>query len=113
MLQNQDRDKVFGKSLNRLEDPSLLRGVCGFIDDIPADQPLHAVFVRSPLAHALVKGINKNEAGDQDGVFGIYTLADILPHCVNGKMPPPPGSPLVENVPEQFVLANDEVCHVG
>ena len=113
MSENQDSDKVFGKSLNRLEDPSLLRGVCGFIDDIPIDQPLHAVFVRSPFAHALVKRIHKNMAEDQNGVFGIYTLADILPHCVNGKMPPAPGSPLVENVPEQFVLANDEVCHVG
>ena len=28
-------------------------------------------------------------------------------------MPPAPGSPLVADVPEQFVLANDEVCHVG
>ena len=50
--------KIFGTRAKRLEDPSLLRGKANFIDDIQFPAMLQAAFVRSPFAHAGVKGIN-------------------------------------------------------
>ena len=50
---------VFGSSVPRLEDPALLRGRGRFVDDIRLPGMLHAAFVRSPHAHALIRGIDK------------------------------------------------------
>lgn len=104
---------IFGEKVKRLEDPALLRGKGRFVDDIPMHGMLHAVFIRSPFAHAKINSISKQNAEELPGVLGVYTLDDLLPHCISGRMPEAPRSPLVKNWPTPFVLAKDEVCHVG
>ena len=51
-----------GRSVPRLEDASLLRGRGRFVDDIELPGLLHAVFVRSPVAHAMLKGVDRERA---------------------------------------------------
>ena len=46
----------------RLEDTRLLTGAARFIDDLHGDA-WHAVFVRSPHAHARILGIDAADAG--------------------------------------------------
>jgi len=106
-------NRIFGRKIKRLEDPALLRGKGRFIDDITIPDTLHAAFIRSPFAHARIGEIDISAAQTLPGVFGVYTLDDLLPYCVDGRMPPAPGSPLVRQVPDPFVLARDETCHVG
>ena len=48
----------FGQPVRRIEDPALLRGQGRFADDISVPGLLHAAFVRSPLAHAHIMGID-------------------------------------------------------
>jgi len=47
-----------GRAVTRLEDSNLLRGAGRFIDDIELPGLLHACFVRSPVAHARLTGID-------------------------------------------------------
>ena len=70
---------MFGQRIKRKEDPGLLRGDGRFADDIQLPGMLHAHFVRSPLAHARVTGIDTAEALTLNGVVAIYTLVDLLP----------------------------------
>ncbi len=62
---------MFGQRIKRKEDPGLLRGDGRFADDIQLPGMLHAHFVRSPLAHARITGIDMAEALILDGVVAI------------------------------------------
>ena len=48
---------ILGHSVLRVEDPALLTGAARFLDDLPTEGGLHAVFVRSFVAHARLLGI--------------------------------------------------------
>ena len=54
--------KWFGASVKRKEDPALLTGGGRFVDDIDLPGMLHAVVLRSPYAHAAIRGIDKSAA---------------------------------------------------
>jgi len=47
--------KYVGKPLKRLEDPKTSSRKGRYVDDINFSGILHAVFVRSPYAHAKIK----------------------------------------------------------
>ena len=53
---------ILGHSVLRVEDPALITGAARFLDDVPAEGALHAVFVRSFVAHARLLGIATEEA---------------------------------------------------
>src|SRR6185436_10429438 len=74
---------MFGARVKRIEDPALLRGRGRFVDDITFPDLLHAAFVRSPLAHARVRGIDKTAALALPGVHAVLTLVDLRPHIAN------------------------------
>lgn len=88
----------------RIEDPDLLTGKGTFIDN--QQHLAHAVFLRSPFAHAKILGIDTSEASAMPGVIAIYTAADlsIPPHHaffpLNDECKRPP-------------LATDKVRFVG
>src|SRR5437899_2023708 len=65
---------VFGHRVLRTEDPRMLRGGARYVDDVPVPGALHAVFVRSPLAHARVLSIDTS--GVPEGVH-VFTGADV------------------------------------
>jgi carbon-monoxide dehydrogenase large subunit len=47
-----------GQGLSRLEDDTLLRGAGRYADDFAVDGAAHAVVVRSPHAHARIRGVS-------------------------------------------------------
>jgi len=66
-----------GKSVVRREDHRFLTGNGQYTDDISLERMTYAVFVRSPHAHAVIKGIDASKALKAPGVVAVYTYADI------------------------------------
>src|SRR5262245_43741841 len=101
----------FGQPLRRKEDDPLLRGAGRYIADIELANPLHAVVVRSPHAHAQFRIVNATRGGGMPGVRLVLTASDIT-HL--GPLPTPGTVPNVEiKVPSYPILARDLVRHVG
>src|SRR5438128_11774960 len=70
-----------GKSVKRVEDARLLTGRGTFIDDHPpVANVCHAAIVRSPLAHARIRGYDVSAALALDGVVGVITGEDVARH---------------------------------
>jgi carbon-monoxide dehydrogenase large subunit len=105
--------KVQGASVARLEDPALLRGQGRFVDDIRLPGMLHAAFVRSPHAHAAIRGIDKTAALALPGVTAVLTLADLRPYLRNERLVVGLPSPSYKQERNRPALAGDEVVHVG
>lgn len=68
--------RFFGARVKRVEDPRLLTGGGQFVDDVERVGMLHASFVRSLEARALIKEIDTSEAENMPGVVGIFTGSD-------------------------------------
>ena len=66
-----------GASVRRKEDYRYLTGAGQYTDDINQLNQTFAVFLRSPHAHAKIKGIDTSEAMKMPGVVAIYTGADL------------------------------------
>ena len=67
----------FGSSIKRREDPKLVNGYGTYTDDIKMTGTLHAVMVRSPHAHARIRGIDTSRAKSHPGVVAVFTGADL------------------------------------
>ncbi|WP_208347224.1 xanthine dehydrogenase family protein molybdopterin-binding subunit [Pseudaestuariivita rosea] len=69
----------FGKSqaVRRVEDVRFLTGEGRYVDDIAPDGALHAYVFRSPVAHAVITGLNTDDAKAADGVHLVLTAADL------------------------------------
>src|SRR5262245_65673117 len=65
-----------GQSVRRREDPRLLMGRGRYLDDLNLADQLWAVFVRSPHAHADIRGIDASAARAMPGVHAVLTGAD-------------------------------------
>jgi carbon-monoxide dehydrogenase large subunit len=83
--------------LRRKEDERLLRGAGRFVADLSFPGQLHATFVRSPLAHARIVGVDVRAARAARGVVQILTADDVPA----GPMPPF----LWDTPPEKLVAA--------
>src|SRR3546814_10613693 len=70
-------DTGIGASVKRKEDFRFLTGQGRFTDDIDRPGQVHAYFVRSPHAHARIKGIDKAAAEQAPGVIAVFTGADM------------------------------------
>lgn len=82
--------KYFGQPVKRLEDRHLLTGRAKFIDDIEIPGMLHAAFLRSDYAHAIIKNIDVSEALKHPGVVAIYTAEDMGDYWKPGPLQVPP-----------------------
>lgn len=65
-----------GRALPRLEDERLVTGAGRYTDDIRLPYEAHAVFVRSPHAHAVIRSIDAEAARATPGVLAVLTGAD-------------------------------------
>src|SRR3954465_5208013 len=72
------RNALIGSPVERLEDLRFLRGRGEFVDDVPRPDALHAVFLRSPVAHGRIRLIDASAALQCRGVRAVLTAADIL-----------------------------------
>ena len=101
----------FGQPLTRKEDDTLLRGAGRYIADVMPANPLHAVMVRSPHAHARFRIGDLAKVKATPGVRLVLTAADI---SGLGPLPTPGVLPDVDiKVPVYPILAKDVVRHVG
>src|ERR1700734_4122033 len=67
-----------GASVVRKEDRRFITGKGRYVDDIRLHGMTYAAFVRSPHAHAKVKGIDSSEAMKMPGVVGVLTGQQIV-----------------------------------
>src|SRR5205807_1852329 len=70
-------NKWIGQSVERLEDPPLVRGRGRFAGDISFPHQLHMRVVRSNHAHGRVGSIETEAARRVPGVVAVWTAADI------------------------------------
>jgi carbon-monoxide dehydrogenase large subunit len=68
---------LLGNAVLRVEDPDLLLGRATYVDNQVVDGLLHAVFVRSPYAHALVRSVDVEEARSLPGVAAVFVADDL------------------------------------
>ena len=66
-----------GQAVTRVEDHRLLTGRGTYTDDVHADGTAAAVIVRSPYAHARIKGIDAKAARAAPGVIAVLTHAEV------------------------------------
>ena len=105
-----------GQSVRRREDPRLLMGRGRYFDDLDLAHQLYATIVRSPHAHADIRGIDASAALAMPGVQAVLTGAD---YAADGLGPLPAmalykrrdGRPMY--VPERPAIAINRVRHVG
>jgi aerobic carbon-monoxide dehydrogenase large subunit len=109
-----------GRSLPRREDRRLLTGRGQFVADLALPQMLHAVLVRSPLAHARIRSVDLERAAASPGVVLVMNgaeLARLLPPVPDTQLPLPRkwASRIKHKFinPQQPLLAHDKVRHVG
>ena len=105
--------RLVGMRVPRREDPALLRGAGRFVDDIRRPEMLHAAFLRSPFAHAAFTHIERDAARALPGVHAVLTLDDLRPHLAMERLPVHMPAGGIRFVAEPWVLARDEVSHVG
>src|SRR6202011_5201391 len=115
-----DTGPYVGRSLLRREDQRLLTGQGQFVADLVLPRMLHAVFVRSQVAHARIRSVDVSRAAAMPGVVLALAGAELL------KLAPSvPGAQLSlpakwrsqvqhkVHLPQQPLLALDKVRHVG
>ncbi len=102
-----------GDRVSRPRDPILLTGAGRYLDDVETRDALHVAFVRSPLAHARISGIDTVEAARTPGVVAVLTIEDLAAVATSRRMPLI-ASPSAATVPATpFILAEKEVAFVG
>jgi aerobic carbon-monoxide dehydrogenase large subunit len=111
---------ILGTRVVRTEDPRLLTAGGTYVDDLRVPelaQAARVTFVRSPIAHAAITGIDTSAAKDAPGVVAVLTVADM-----DDLPPPPPDSGMTgtEGAPlplggkwSEPLLAIDKVRFVG
>ena len=101
----------FGQPLTRKEDDSLLRGAGRYIADVSPANPLQAVVIRSPHAHARFRIGDLTRVRNMPGVRLVLTAADI---SGLGPLPTPGVLPDVDiKIPVYPILAEATVRYVG
>src|SRR5580700_10004263 len=78
-LMNDSANTAVGRSVLRIEDGPLIRGDGRFVDDLKFAGMLEAAFVRSPHAHAGIRGIDVTKALRLPGVHAVFAQADLAP----------------------------------
>ena len=101
-------ERLFGKAIKRREDPRFITGRGQYVDDVKLPGTLYAAFVRSPHAHARIKGVNAATAKSMPGVVAIYTGQDVQV----GNLPCGWMLPGIK-VPARPVLAQGKVRYAG
>ena len=101
---------LIGQPVDRAEDLRFLTGRGKFVDDLKRDGMLHAVVLRSRVAHGRIRAIDAAAARARPGVRAVITAAEI------GDVPVIPLR--LANLPEfkpyfQPVIASDKVRYVG
>ncbi|MBL3561225.1 xanthine dehydrogenase family protein molybdopterin-binding subunit [Rhodovulum sulfidophilum] len=111
-------ERTFGKSQTgpRFEDWRFLTGTGRYVDDIAPASALHAVFLRSPVAHAEIRAMDLEDARAAPGVVAVLAAGDLRAAGIGAAM----GATVVTNrdgsagaAPARPLLAEGRVRFVG
>jgi aerobic carbon-monoxide dehydrogenase large subunit len=103
-----------GQPMRRVEDGRFLTGAGRYIGDLDLPRQLHGVFLRSPHAHARIKGIDASTARAMPGVALVAMAADMTDLggiSADEGLKNKDGSSSPR--PMRWPLAGDRVRHVG
>ena len=103
---------ILGTRVLRTEDPGFLTRGGVYTDDVEDERlagACHVFFVRSPVAHAVIRSVDVSAAREAPGVIAVFTGADLagLPAL------PPPVPGMINDLMNQPLLASDVVRFVG
>src|SRR6516164_3079414 len=105
-----------GQPVRRVEDRRFITGRGAYLDDLSQPRQVWAYLLRSPHAHAGIRGIDTAAALSAPGVLAVYTGEDLARDGI-GSIPclsaltSRDGSPCV--MPLHPAIARDRVRHVG
>ena len=110
--------KLLGAHVKRKEDPRLITGTSQYVADIALPGLLHVAFVRSPHAHAKVRGIDTAAAAKLSGVVAVVTGKDLMPHVsrlpiAQASSEGGGGDSTQEAGRQHYPLSVDRVRHAG
>ena len=78
---NMTTAPLIGQPVDRAEDLRFLTGAGMFVDDLQREGMLHAVVLRSPVAHGRIRRIDASAARAMPGVHAVMTAAEIGATC--------------------------------
>ena len=105
-----------GQSVSRKEDPTLVKGLGCYTDDISLDDQAFAVFLRSPVAHGEIKRLEVKSALSHPGMLAIYTAEDLVragygePRC---SLPLKNADGTALFAPPRPLMARRHIRHMG
>ena len=104
-----------GARVMRVEDPRILTGRGRYVDDVVLPDMLHAAFLRSPIPHGRLLGLDASEARRLPGVVAVYTGEDIRRLTTAAQAGAVTGMNASPNMksPTFHALATDKVRHIG
>src|SRR5215468_5891196 len=105
------RNTFIGSPIERREDLRFVRGRGQYVDDLRTDGLLHAVILRSSVAHGCIRSVDALAALKMEGVHAAITARDMPagpPRIPMRLQPLPAFKPF-----EQSVIADTKVRYVG
>ncbi|MFM1815230.1 MAG: hypothetical protein RLZ98_1925 [Pseudomonadota bacterium] len=107
---------AISQPVRQVEAPRLLTGQGRYTDDIQLLNQCHAVFLRSPVAHADIKSIDTRAANQMPGVIAVLTGAELTADGIGpvpGNSPPKRRDGQPGYRPKRPAITSDRVRHVG
>jgi carbon-monoxide dehydrogenase large subunit len=111
MEQKRRTNAFVGSPVERIEDLRLLRGRGQYVDDLTRAGLLHAVILRSQVAHGRIRAIDAAAARARPGVVAVITAADIGAEVPTIPLRQEPLPALRQY--QQPVIAQGKVRYVG
>ena len=100
---------ILGNRVIRKEDPHLLTGGGGYVDNVKLEGARWVTFVRSSVPHALLRSVDTSAAAAMPGVEAVVTADDLgFP-----AMPAPNFFPNIDQRFYRWLLAKERVRFVG
>jgi carbon-monoxide dehydrogenase large subunit len=99
---NPAMPQTIGQPLRRKEDLRLVRGNGRYSDDVSLPGQAYAAILRSPHAHARIRGIDTAAARSMPGVLAVLTGTDVTADGLNDI----PHTPIPMKPPADILLAN-------
>ncbi|MFY7854998.1 MAG: xanthine dehydrogenase family protein molybdopterin-binding subunit [Rubrivivax sp.] len=105
-----------GQAVRRVEDPALVTGRGRYTADLLPADALHVAFVRSSVAHGVLRELNLSGAREAEGVVAVFSGADLVtagvkPQALAAAFRRPDGTPM-QSAPRR-ALAHEVVRYVG
>ncbi len=104
---------VLGKPVKRVEDPKFITGKGRYLDDVKLPGMVHMAVLRSPYAHANIKGIDTSAAKKAPGVLAVIVGSEITWNPLPMAWAAGGSSGIQNNVNMPRILATDSVKWTG